>query len=134
MRNVPRSIRTMPSRAVSIIRQYLKGRRRCAQVCVFGIEGSAAGAIHLRSKEKITMAGSESAVAARVTHREFKLLLKAERFPTRQALLAFNKLLEEIAAKLHVRYEPFDPIDAQLRIVQFYDTADQTLRKNRLIF
>jgi hypothetical protein len=80
------------------------------------------------------MAGSESAVASRITHREFKLLLKAERFPTRQSLLAFNKLLEEIAAKLHVRYEPFDPIDAQLRIVQFYDTADQTLRKNRLIF
>lgn len=80
------------------------------------------------------MAGSESPVATRITHREFKLLLKAERFPTRRALLDFNKLLEEIAAKLHVRYEPFDPIDAQLRIVQFYDTADQTLRKNRLIF
>ncbi|HVR45433.1 MAG TPA: hypothetical protein VMT95_02140 [Candidatus Binatia bacterium] len=80
------------------------------------------------------MAGSETAVVSRITHREFKLLLKAERFPTRQSLLAFNKLLEEIAAKLHVRYEPFDPIDAQLRIVQFYDTSDQTLRKNRLIF
>jgi hypothetical protein len=80
------------------------------------------------------MAGSESPVATRITHREFKLLLKAERFPTRRALLDFNKLLEEIAAKLHVRYEPFDPIDAQLRIVQFYDTPNETLRKNRLIF
>lgn len=80
------------------------------------------------------MVGSESPVATRITHREFKLLLKADRFPTRQSLLAFNKLLGEIATKLHVRYEPFDPIDAQLRIVQFYDTADQTLRKNRLIF
>ncbi len=80
------------------------------------------------------MAAPESSVATRVTHREFKLLLKAERFPTRRALLDFNKLLEEIAAKLHIRYEPFDPIDAQLRIVQFYDTSDQTLRKNRLIF
>jgi hypothetical protein len=80
------------------------------------------------------MAGSESAVASRITHREFKLLLKAERFPTRRALLEFNKNLEQIATKLHVRYEPFDPIDAQLRIVQFYDTEDETLRKNRLIF
>jgi hypothetical protein len=69
-----------------------------------------------------------------ITHREFKLLLKPERFPTRRALLDFNKLLAEIAAKLEVRYEPFDPIESQLRIVQFYDTADQTLRRNRLIF
>ncbi|HZY97411.1 MAG TPA: hypothetical protein VFE35_09930 [Candidatus Cybelea sp.] len=80
------------------------------------------------------MATTDTGVASPITHREFKLLLKAERFPTRQALLDFNKLLEETAAKLHVRYEPFDPIDAQLRIVQFYDTVEQTLRKNRLIF
>ena len=69
-----------------------------------------------------------------ITHREFKLLLKPERFPTRQALLEFNKFLETKAAKLGVRYEPFDPIDSQLRIVQFYDTSDQTLRRNNLIF
>ena len=69
-----------------------------------------------------------------ITHREFKLLLKPERFLTRQALLEFNKFLGEAATKLGVRYEPFDPVDSQLRIVQFYDTADQTLRKNRLIF
>jgi hypothetical protein len=69
-----------------------------------------------------------------ITHREFKLLLKPERFPTRRALLGFNKLLEGAAAKLGVRYEPFDPIDSQLRVVQFYDTPDQTLRKNDLIF
>jgi hypothetical protein len=69
-----------------------------------------------------------------ITHREFKLLLKPERFPSRRALLEFNKLLETSAAKLGVRYEPFDPIDSQLRIVQFYDTADQTLRRNNLIF
>jgi hypothetical protein len=72
--------------------------------------------------------------AVQVTHREFKLLLKPERFPTRRALLEFNERLEEMAKKLKVRYEPFDPIDSQLRIVQFYDTANQTLRKNRLIF
>jgi hypothetical protein len=69
-----------------------------------------------------------------ITHREFKLLLKPERFPARRALLDFNHLLVTEAAKLGVRYEPFDPIDSQLRIVQFYDTADQTLRKNHLIF
>ena len=69
-----------------------------------------------------------------ITHREFKLLLKPERFPSRRALLAFNTLLEAAAAKLDVRYEPFDPIDSQLRIVQFYDTQDETLRRNRMIF
>ncbi|MBV8197825.1 MAG: hypothetical protein JO263_06805, partial [Candidatus Eremiobacteraeota bacterium] len=80
------------------------------------------------------MTTSDASVATRITHREFKLLLKAERFPTRRALLDFNKLLEQIAVKLRVRYEPFDPIDAQLRIIQVYDTSDQTLRKTRLIF
>jgi len=69
-----------------------------------------------------------------ITHREFKLLLKPERFPTRRKLLEFAKFLESEAAKLGVRYEPFDPIDSQLRVVQFYDTANQTLRKNHLIF
>ena len=69
-----------------------------------------------------------------ITHREFKLLLKPERFLTREALLEFNKLLGEIAAKLKVRYETFDPIDSQLRVVQFYDTADEALRRNDLIF
>jgi hypothetical protein len=69
-----------------------------------------------------------------ITHREFKLLLKPERFPTRKALLAFNDLLHAAATKIGVRYDPFDSIDSQLRIVQFYDTPDQALRKNKLIF
>jgi hypothetical protein len=69
-----------------------------------------------------------------ITHREFKLLLKPERFPVRRALLEFNDLLEKTAKKLDVRYEPFDPIDSQVRVVQFYDTPDQTLRRNNLIF
>ena len=69
-----------------------------------------------------------------ITHREFKILLKPEHFPTRKALLEFNALLEKSASKLGIRYEPFDPIDSQTRVVQFYDTADQTLRKNQLIF
>ncbi|HTX59893.1 MAG TPA: hypothetical protein VMH02_09455 [Verrucomicrobiae bacterium] len=73
-------------------------------------------------------------MASTITHREFKLLLKPERFPNRRALLDFNHLLESIAAKLEIRYEPFDPIDSQQRVVQFYDTPDQTLRKHHLIF
>ena len=69
-----------------------------------------------------------------ITHREFKLLLKPERFPTRRALLDFNQLLEACATKHGVRYEPFDAIDSQQRSVQFYDTPEQTLRRNDLIF
>ena len=71
---------------------------------------------------------------ATITHREFKLLLKPERFPARRALLEFNDLLHASATKLGVRYEQFDAIDSQMRVVQFYDTPDQTLRKNKLIF
>jgi hypothetical protein len=75
----------------------------------------------------------QTAAAATITHREFKLLLKPERFPVRKALLAFNDFLHENATKLGVKYEQFDAIDSQTRVVQFYDTPDQTLRKNKLI-
>ncbi len=69
-----------------------------------------------------------------VTHREFKLLLKPEKFPTRRALLEFNEFLKSIASKLGVHYEPVESIDSQLRIVQFYDTKNEDLRRNKLIF
>ena len=69
-----------------------------------------------------------------VTHREFKLLLKPDKFPNRRALLTFNQLLAESAKKLDVHYEPVESLDSQLRIVQFYDTKNQDLRKNKLIF
>lgn len=69
-----------------------------------------------------------------VTHREFKLLLKPEKFPNRRALLEFAELLRHTAERLGVRYEPIESVDSQLRIVQFYDTKGQDLRKNKLIF
>jgi hypothetical protein len=69
-----------------------------------------------------------------VTHREFKLLLKPEKFPNRRALLEFGELLRHTAERLGVRYEPIESVDSQLRIVQFYDTKGQDLRKNKLIF
>jgi hypothetical protein len=76
----------------------------------------------------------QSQPASLVTHREFKLLLKPEKFPNRRSLLVFNELLERTAAKLGVHYDPVESIDSQLRIVQFYDTKNQDLRKNKLIF
>ena len=69
-----------------------------------------------------------------VTHRAFKLLLKPEKFPNRRALLEFNELLQKTAAKLGVDYEPVESLDSQLRIVQFYDSKTEVLRKNKLIF
>ncbi|MEO9264070.1 MAG: hypothetical protein ABI282_08230 [Candidatus Baltobacteraceae bacterium] len=60
--------------------------------------------------------------------------MKPEKFPTRRALVEFNELLAASAAKAGVPYEPVDSIDSQLRIVQFYDTRSQDLRKNKLIF
>ncbi|HET6276061.1 MAG TPA: hypothetical protein VFE16_09055 [Candidatus Cybelea sp.] len=76
----------------------------------------------------------KSQAASLVTHREFKLLLKPEKFPNRRSLLAFNELLAKSAEKLGVRYEPVESLDSQLRIVQFYDTKNEDLRKNKLIF
>jgi hypothetical protein len=69
-----------------------------------------------------------------VTHREFKLLLKPEKFPSRRALLEFNEYLHRAATNLGVRYDPVESIDSQLRVVQFYDTVSEQLRKNKLIF
>jgi hypothetical protein len=76
----------------------------------------------------------KSQPASLVTHREFKLLLKPEKFPTRRALLQFNALLVDVSKKLGVKYEPVESLDTQLRIVQFYDTKNEDLRKNKLIF
>ena len=69
-----------------------------------------------------------------VTHREFKLLLKPEKFPNRHALYELNDVLIKTAAKMGVHYEPVESFDSQLRIVQFYDTKNEDLRKNKLIF
>ncbi len=77
---------------------------------------------------------TEKSATPLVTHREFKLLLKPEKFLSRRAVLQFNELLVKAAAKLGVRYEPVESLDSQLRIVQFYDTKGQDLRKNKLIF
>ncbi|MBV8148594.1 MAG: hypothetical protein JO092_05860 [Candidatus Eremiobacteraeota bacterium] len=77
--------------------------------------------------------GKQSAMPL-VTHREFKLLLKPEKFPNRRSVLEFNDLLAKTAAKLGVHYEPVESLDSQLRIVQFYDTKNEALCKNELIF
>ena len=72
--------------------------------------------------------------ASLVTHREFKLLLKPEKFSSRRAVLEFNELVTSLAKRLGVHYEPVESLDSQLRIVQFYDTKSEDLRKNKLIF
>lgn len=78
--------------------------------------------------------GKTTTATPLVTHREFKLLLKPEKFPKRRAVLEFNELLKKTADKLGVHYEPVEALDSQLRIVQFYDTVSEELRKNKLIF
>jgi hypothetical protein len=80
-----------------------------------------------------TIVSAMASPAATITHREFKLLLKPERFPNRRSLLEFNDFLHATSTRLGVRYDQFDAIDSQMRVVQFYDTADQVLRKNKLI-
>jgi hypothetical protein len=78
--------------------------------------------------------GQKTTTTPLVTHREFKLLLKPEKFPSRRAVLEFNELLKKTADRLGVHYEPVESLDSQLRIVQFYDTVSEELRKNKLIF
>jgi hypothetical protein len=68
-----------------------------------------------------------------ITHREFKLLLKAENFPTKRSVVTFNDLMAKIAADLGVTYEEFESVDSQIRQVRFFDTADEAFRKNNII-
>ncbi|HUN28954.1 MAG TPA: hypothetical protein VMV65_04080 [Alphaproteobacteria bacterium] len=72
-------------------------------------------------------------MAAAITAREFKLLLKPELFPTKKAVLEFNNRLTKLSADAGVRYEPFDRIDSEMRGVQFFDTPDCVFRQNRII-
>jgi hypothetical protein len=68
-----------------------------------------------------------------ITHREFKLLLDAATFPTKHSVVDFNDGLAEIASSLGARYDQFESIDSQIRQVRFFDTADESLRKNNVI-
>ncbi len=72
-------------------------------------------------------------MARAFTHREFKLLMKPERFPTKSSVYDFNARLSKIATILGVDYEPFDAVQSQARQVQFFDTADNAFRRNRVI-
>jgi hypothetical protein len=72
-------------------------------------------------------------MARTLTHREFKLLLKADHFPTKKSVYEFNDLLAKIAKDNQVHYDQLETINTQIRQVRFFDTVDQDLRKNHLI-
>jgi hypothetical protein len=72
-------------------------------------------------------------MAAAITAREFKLLLKPEAFPTKRAVLEFNDRLAKLAKDAGVQYDQFDRVDSEMRSVQFFDTKDCVFRNNRVI-
>jgi hypothetical protein len=72
-------------------------------------------------------------MAAAITAREFKLLLKPELFPTKRAVLEFNKRVAKLAKDAGVQYDPLDRIDTEARSVQFFDTKGCVFRNNRVI-
>jgi hypothetical protein len=72
-------------------------------------------------------------MAAAITAREFKLLLKPELFPTKRSVLEFNNRLAKIAKEAGVEYDQFDRVDSEMREVQFFDTADAIFRRNHVI-
>ncbi len=72
-------------------------------------------------------------MAAAITAREFKLLMKPELFLTKQAVIQFNHRLAKLSKDAGVVYEPFDRVDSEMRAVQFFDTPDCVFRDNRVI-
>ena len=72
-------------------------------------------------------------MAATITHREYKLLLQADRFRLKKQVIEFNDLLATLAKRFGVRYDEFEAIDSQIRQVQFFDTPEQDFRNNRVI-
>ncbi len=72
-------------------------------------------------------------MAAAITAREFKLLLKPELFPTKRAVLEFNDRIAKIAKDAGAHYEPLDRVDTEARSVQFFDTKDCVFRENHVI-
>jgi hypothetical protein len=72
-------------------------------------------------------------MAAAITAREFKLLLKPELFPTKRAVIEFNDRIAKLAKDAGVQYDQFDRVDSEMRSVQFFDTSDSVFRNNRVI-
>jgi hypothetical protein len=72
-------------------------------------------------------------MASAITAREFKLLMKAENFPTKRSVLEFNDHLAKLAKDAGVKYDEFDRIDSELREVQFFDTPACVFRNNHII-
>lgn len=72
-------------------------------------------------------------MAAAITAREFKLLLKPELFTTKRALLEFNDRLAKLAKDAGVQYDQLDRVDSEARSVQFFDTQDCVFRSNHVI-
>jgi len=72
-------------------------------------------------------------MAAAITAREFKLLMKPELFLTKQAVIQFSHHLAKLSKDAGVVYEPFDRVDSEMRGVQFFDTPECVFRDNRVI-
>lgn len=72
-------------------------------------------------------------MAAEITAREFKLLLKPELFPTKQSVIQFNERVGKLAKDAGVQYDRFDRVDSEMRSVQFFDTEDCVFRNNHVI-
>lgn len=70
----------------------------------------------------------------RIQYREYKMLLKADHFQTRQAFVDFWEIVKSTAGKFDVHiHENEDPFHCMVREVLFYDTEDFDLYRNHFI-
>ena len=69
----------------------------------------------------------------RITNREFKLLLKPDGLDRRSRVLQLSELLIIFCKKSEVLFNHIDNANTGLRTVNFYDTPDEDLRRNKLI-
>lgn len=69
----------------------------------------------------------------RVTNREFKILLKPNKLDRHKEVDRIQKVVEALCAEMKILFTAPESMSPGLRNVYFFDTDDQSLRRNKLI-
>lgn len=69
----------------------------------------------------------------RITNREFKLLLKPEHLDRHREVEAIKTIVQSVVERGGLEFSTSDTMSSGLRNIYFYDTDDESFRRNKLI-